>query len=259
MLPVDKHAAPDERSRYEERDAHREGPQHLALHPGTLHPYSHRMSALDGPFPSAREPWQLQVADWRRRVAALYTTVREADDPEGGWRLWVETRRRLYAAHPASPVPAERRTAVTIEVFPYDPTLRVGAELEPVAPTPVAVPASGGTHAFTRFARARFALGGVEQALDLLWLESYGNGLFLPFADTTNGRTTYGGGRYLLDSVKGADLGIADGGLVLDFNFAYAPSCAWDDRWGCPLAPPGNRLAVRVEGGERTPPRQASA
>jgi len=76
-------------------------------------------------------------------------------------------------------------------------------------------------------------------------------GLFLPFGDTTNGTTTYGGGRYLLDTAKGADLGGDDGGLVLDFNFAYNPSCAYDPRWVCPLAPPGNRLPVGVEAGER--------
>ena len=65
------------------------------------------------------------------------------------------------------------------------------------------------------------------------------------------GTTTYGGGRYLLDTVKGADLGTEDGRLVLDFNYAYNPSCAYDPSWACPLAPPGNRLAIAVEAGER--------
>jgi len=67
----------------------------------------------------------------------------------------------------------------------------------------------------------------------------------------TSGRETYGGGRYVLDTVKGADLGEEDGRLVLDFNFAYNPSCSYDPGWVCPLAPPVNRLAVAVEAGEK--------
>lgn len=211
------------------------------------------MGALDEPIPSAEQPWQLLVADWRRRIAVVYEAVRGSATPEEGWELWVDARRRLYAEHPASPVPAERRGHETLAVFAYDPSLRVEATLEPLPPIPAAVPSSGGSHAFTRFARARFALHGAELALDLLWLTSYGNGVFLPFADATNGASTYGGGRYLLDTVKGADLGTAAGSLVLDLNFAYAPSCAWDDRWSCPLPPPGNRLSIAVEGGERLP------
>jgi hypothetical protein len=87
--------------------------------------------------------------------------------------------------------------------------------------------------------------------LELYWLTSYGGGLFLPFADATSGTETYGAGRYLLDTVKGADLGQEEGRLVLDFNFAYFPSCAYDPRWTCPLAPPANRLSVPVRAGER--------
>jgi uncharacterized protein (DUF1684 family) len=95
---------------------------------------------------------------------------------------------------------------------------------------------------------------GHEIRLTLLWLEGYGGGLFLPFRDATCGVETYGGGRYLLDQVKGADLGVrAEGDLVLDFNFAYHPSCAHDPRWTCPLAPPGNVIAQPVRAGEMLP------
>ena len=58
-------------------------------------------------------------------------------------------------------------------------------------------------------------------------------------------------GRYLFDTVKGADLGQQDGRLVVDFNFAYQPSCAYDPRWTCPLTPPANRLRVPIRAGER--------
>jgi uncharacterized protein (DUF1684 family) len=91
---------------------------------------------------------------------------------------------------------------------------------------------------------------GDDVSLDLYWLETYGGGVFIPFRDGTSGHETYGAGRYLLDTVKGSDLG---GELILDFNFAYNPSCAWDDRWACPLTPPANRLPFRVETGELTP------
>ena len=104
---------------------------------------------------------------------------------------------------------------------------------------------------FRPFARASFGLQGEQLELELYWLDGYGGGVFLPFRDATSGRGTYGGGRYLLDTVKGADLGGADGQLVLDFNFAYNPSCSYDPGWVCPLAPPANRLPVAVEAGER--------
>jgi uncharacterized protein (DUF1684 family) len=100
-------------------------------------------------------------------------------------------------------------------------------------------------------ATAHFHLAGASQQLELYWLEAYGGGIFLPFADATNNSETYGGGRYLLDTVKGADLGEAGGLLVLDFNFAYNPSCSYDSRWVCPLPPPANRLAVAIRAGER--------
>ncbi len=114
---------------------------------------------------------------------------------------------------------------------------------------------SSGTEqiAFARFAVARFELAGEEHALELYWLSAYGGGLFVPFRDATSGAETYGGGRYLLDTVKGSDLGMDGDRLVLDFNFAYNPSCSYDPRWVCPLSPPANRLPLAVRAGERMP------
>jgi hypothetical protein len=96
-------------------------------------------------------------------------------------------------------------------------------------------------------------MGGTAWELDLFWIRGYGGGLFLPFRDGTSGQTTYGAGRYLYDTIKGADLGEEEGRLVLDFNFAYNPSCAYDPRWACPLAPPGNRVEMPIEAGEKAP------
>ena len=75
----------------------------------------------------------------------------------------------------------------------------------------------------------------------------------LPFADATNGTSTYGGGRYLLDGIKGADLGMTDGRLIVDFNFAYNPSCAYSPAWVCPLAQAENRIPNAIAAGEKAP------
>jgi hypothetical protein len=105
----------------------------------------------------------------------------------------------------------------------------------------------------THVGTLRFALDGVDLELGAYWLDGYAGGLFVPFADSTSGSQTYGGGRYALDTAKGADLGGAGDRVVLDFNFSYAPSCAHDARWRCPLAPAANRLGIPVLAGEMGP------
>ena len=188
----------------------------------------------------------LELLDWKRRIFALYAEVRAAADPAAGWRRWCEVRGELYATHPQSP-----RVGAAPRYFDYDASLRTTAEVAPSEPTSLRIRGSAGSEiAFTRFARAHFALRGEARELELYWLDGYGGGVFLPFGDASNGGETYGAGRYLLDTVKGADLGGADGRLVLDFNFAFNPSCAYSDRWACPLAPPANRLPLAIRAGE---------
>ena len=193
--------------------------------------------------------------DWRRRVTDLYGEIRAADDPVAAWNRWREVRDELFASHPQSPVPPEERASFRgLSYFDYDPAFRVTAVVtEDAAPEEAAVGGSAGsTFAFTRFATASFDLGGEPRTFGLYWLEGYAGGTFLCFRDATSGRETYGAGRYLLDTAKGADLGDdGDGRLILDFNFAYQPSCSYDPRWACPLAPPENRLGVAVEAGEK--------
>jgi len=194
---------------------------------------------------------ELALLDWKRRIFALYAEVRAAESPGSGWRLWCEVRSELYRTHPQSP-----RVGGEPSYFPYDPELRFEASVEQVPPATLEIAGSAGsTTSFRRFGLARFN----DLELELYWLEAYGGGVFLPFRDGTSGRETYGAGRYLLDTVKGADLGGGTDTLVLDFNFAFNPSCAWSDEWACPLAPPANRLARRIEGGELTPPAARAA
>ena len=195
----------------------------------------------------------LALLDWKRTVFQLYADVRTSS-PEAGWQRWRETRDRLFGTHPQSPLPAAARERFDgLRYFPYDPSLRLLAAVEEAPREHVAIAALEGAVSFERIARARVALGGQDCTLDLYWLDAYGGGLFLPFADATSGHETYGAGRYLLDTVKGADLGMDGDRLVLDLNFAYNPSCAYDPAWVCPLAPAENRLSPAVRGGELAP------
>jgi uncharacterized protein (DUF1684 family) len=199
----------------------------------------------------------LGLQDWKRKVTEMYAAARTEADPSLAWARWRAARDQLFATHPHTPLPnSERGRFRGLSYYDYDPALRVVAHVEQAEPRHVEIATSGGNaYDFRRFAYAGFALGGRKTALELYWLEGYGGGLFLPFGDETNGVTTYGAGRYLLDTIKGADLGAEDGRLVLDFNFAYNPSCMYDPRWVCPLAPPSNRLPFAIEAGERLPGR----
>jgi uncharacterized protein len=187
----------------------------------------------------------LDVLDWRRRTAAMYELVRAEVYPFVAHAGWAATREDLLRTHPASPL---RPGAEPPPVAPYDPAWRAEVALEPAAPERLEIPtATDGVVPFERLGVLRTPWGD----LDAWWLASYGGGLWVPVRDRSSGRASYGGGRYLLDTVKGADLGsTADGRLVVDLNFLYAPSCAHDEAWACPLAPPGNVLDVAVDAGE---------
>lgn len=193
----------------------------------------------------------LAVADWRRQVFALYAQVRElgADGRmPAAHEHWRAERDRLFGAHPASPI-LDRSGFRGLPVATYDPDWRFVVEIETAPEQQIAVgTGTDGEVSFSRVGLAR--LPGVG-TLDVWWHDGYGGGIFLPVRDTTAGRQTYGGGRYLLDTIKGADLGSGRGtGLVLDFNFAYHPSCAYNPAWACPLPQPGNTLDVAVPVGE---------
>ncbi len=195
----------------------------------------------------------LELADWRRTIAALYASVRSAPDPRAGWQLWRVERDRLFREHPQSPLPREDRASFErLPYFEYDRSVRVTAEIAEAETERHEIPTSAGElMVFERFATAAFELSGDQLTLDVYWLDVYGGGIFLPFRDATSGSSTYGAGRYLLDTIKGADLGMAGALLVLDFNFAYNPSCSYDPRWGCPLAPRANHLPIEIQAGER--------
>jgi uncharacterized protein (DUF1684 family) len=217
-------------------------------------------------LPGQESPGQLRLADWRRRVNDLYSEVRRLaqSDPEEAWRLWRAVRELLYRRHPLSPVAADHRSSFVARHFPYDSSLRFEVGVQPDSfgrshtvggpSNTVVLPNSGQEMlGFERIGRVELTIAGEAARLSLFWISGYAGGLFLPFRDATNGAETYGAGRYLLDTAKGADLGsgATSGTIVLDFNFAYHPSCAFDPRWACPLAPPENRLEMPIRAGER--------
>jgi hypothetical protein len=213
----------------------------------------------------------LDLADWRRRVAEMYATWRRdsADDPEQATVRLRAERDDLFRHHPQSPLPINERARFGgLSYYPYDAEYRMTSTLEPSADAagPHAAPAgaapllqlpSSGDEPFSFSRIGTVALSGPLAGLTLpvFWMAGYAGGLFIPFRDATAGSETYGAGRYLIDSVKGADLGgdRLHGELVLDFNLAYHPSCAYDPRWNCPLAPPQSRLNVPLRAGERLP------
>ena len=195
----------------------------------------------------------LELADWRRRVAELYAAVRPsptraAATPAGG-------RGATLCSHPSAEPAAGGRPAAGQRLAVL--ALRPGAALRarPAAargpgrrlelPTGEdGEPAASGRASWS--CRSRSA-----GRLTVWWLEQYAGGLFVPLQRRYRRPTSYGGGRYLLDTAKGADLGGGDRTLVLDLNFLYHPSCRYDAAWLCPLAPPDNTIAAVVEAGER--------
>ena len=233
----------------------------------------------------------LELTDWRRRVASMYTEWRAASavDPEAAAAAFRVAKDQLFADHPQSPLlPDDRPRFKGLAYWPYDRAWRMTVQLvadeatpagphtEPatgVAPPgapgtpgplgplaiqgPIALPNSGSdTISFRRIGHVRLSGPLGSHSLAVFWIDAYGGGLFLPFRDATSGNETYGAGRYLLDTIKGADHGgdAANSTLVIDFNLAYHPSCTYDPRWSCPLAPPENVLTLPVRVGERLAP-----
>jgi uncharacterized protein (DUF1684 family) len=193
----------------------------------------------------------LQLTHWRRMVSELYAHVRDTTEPSAAHAVWRAGRDELFRTHPQSPLePGDPLLETGLPYWAYDPQLRVESVLRPASePQELRIETSDGTIAMSRIGHVQ--LPDQLASVDVWWLDQYGGGLFLPLRDGTAGSGSYGGGRYLLDTAKGADLGGPPERLVLDLNFLYHPSCRYSPRWSCPLAADGNRITARVEAGER--------
>lgn len=192
------------------------------------------------------------LADYRLRMAELY--LAEPSGGVSGWRAFRQARDRLFREHPQSALEPEDRAALdTLPFFEYDEQYRVSATVAAVDDGEEVAIDTGGEDGVLRYRRiARLSTEFGE--LTMFWLSAYGGGLFLPFRDQTAGTETYGGGRYLADTIKGTfGRGYVRNGdrAILDFNYAYNPSCAYNSRYACPLSPRENWLTVPVRAGER--------
>ncbi len=206
-------------------------------------------------MPQAPVQPYLDLADWRRRVGNLY----RLSGPDALTRF-RHGRDELFRTHPQSPLSEEARTRFTgLRYFDHDPSYQIRVRVEPAdAGDPLEIDTGGedGVITYRRAGWLRFGLGGQDYRLTVFSLVGYGGGLFLPFRDATSGTQTYGGGRYLFDTVKNTDglaldLTVGSPNVTIDFNFACNPSCVYDARWACPLAPRENWLAVPVRAGEK--------
>ncbi|MCS6800557.1 MAG: DUF1684 domain-containing protein [Chloroflexota bacterium] len=180
-------------------------------------------------------------------AAPLRDPVRAAEDGEPLEALRAE-RDRLFRYDPGSPLrPEQRERFAGLRYYPVDPSAVLTVHVEEFADHP-AVPLvtnAGQVMEYLRWGEVRFVWQGVACRLTVYRADPDDPTLFVPFADTTNGSETYGGGRYLELLDRG------DGSYLLDFNRAYNPYCAYNDEWSCPLPPAENRLPVAIRAGEK--------
>ena len=172
-----------------------------------------------------------------------------------------EEKDRFFADHPQSPIPPEEREDFSgLTYFPPDPTYRVTAtvslEDDPES-NPVAMDTSSGREVrYLRIATLTFDLERDDPDLEdgTYELTAYSQDgstdtLFVPFRDKTTGQQSYRGGRYMELDVAGD---LEDGQeLIVDFNLAYSPFCAFSETFDCPLPPEENWLEVAIAAGEQ--------
>jgi hypothetical protein len=159
----------------------------------------------------------------------------------------------FFREHSQSPLTPEQRSSFGgLKYFPENPDLALRAELiiEGVDRQEriVMQTTTGDQQDYHRAGMIEFDIDG-ERARLTLYASPDMHDLFLPFRDATSGGETYGAGRYL--EVDPPD---ADGRVVVDFNYAYSPSCAYNPNWSCPIPPGENWVTVPIRGGEKTFP-----
>jgi uncharacterized protein len=203
--------------------------------------------------PDAERPLvELQLADWRRQVSELYAAVRAAPDPADGHELWRAERDRLFRGHPQSALTADDPLRESgLPYWPYDPAMRFELPVSPASGESLELSTGGEERTGLRLVGRIHLPAPFDASLDVWWMTQYAGGIFVPLRDGTAGDSSYGGGRYLLDTAKSADLGGSAGSMIIDLNFAYHPSCRYNPAWVCPLAPPGNTITAPVFAGER--------
>ena len=154
-----------------------------------------------------------------------------------------------FAQDQHSPLTAQQRQRFEgLKYFPENLHLSFALEMEefPDEKKDVVeiITSTGESQPHVRWGRFIFMVDG-EKATLTVYKGLDDHEFFLPFADATSGKESYGAGRYL-DVPR-----LEDGSFVLDFNYAYSPYCAYNPRWSCPIPPKENRLQVPIWAGER--------
>lgn len=152
---------------------------------------------------------------------------------------------QFFAHHPQSPLTREQKANFQgLDYFPETPDLRLEVNVEEFAEKNhiEMQTTTGDVQSYIRFGKIHFQVDGQDAELTV-----YANqhGFFLPFVDSLAGKETYPAGRYLEPELK------HNGKLLIDFNMAYNPYCAYNEMWSCPLTPFENRLKVPIRAGER--------
>ena len=190
---------------------------------------------------------EVELADWRRQVCELYASVRQSPDPQLAHLPWRSGRDRLFQEHSQSPLSPEDPLRAGLRYAAYDPALRWQLAVQYATSDQRARIETGpGERTDLRLVGHLNLPAPIHARIGVWWLEQYGGGLFIPIRDRTAGSTSYGGGRYLIDTTKGADLGSRHGSVTADLNFLYHPSCRYDPQWQCPLAHPQNTIAAPI-------------
>jgi uncharacterized protein (DUF1684 family) len=156
---------------------------------------------------------------------------------------------KFFGTDPNSPLMPEQKDGFTgLRYFPENADLKIATPLDTFAqPEDIEMQTStGDIQKYLRWGKINFEVKG-EPAELTVYVSPGGHGYFLPFTDATTGKETYAAGRYV--EIEPAP----DGKLIVDFNMAYNPYCAYNDQWSCPMVPPENRLKVAIEAGEKTP------
>jgi len=151
----------------------------------------------------------------------------------------------FFAHDPQSPLTAQQKHEFKgLKYFPEAPewNLEVQVERFPVAEKIDMQTSTGDIQTYQRYGKFRFTAAGQEGELTI-YVDD--NGFFMPFVDSLAGKETYPAGRYLEPQPSGNDR------FRVDFNLAYNPYCAYNERWSCPLTPAENRLKLPVRAGEK--------
>ena len=203
----------------------------------------------------------LSLINWRREIFSIYDEVRSEEDGILAWNKWKDKREKLFKFHPESPTFDPKKQSGFNDVpvlYSYNQKFSLFSKFELISNSEI-IQLNTDENSITRlkpFIKTTNLRDFLGIELTVFKIEGYGGGLFLPFTDTgcKSGGAHYEGGRYLIDTVKGADLGeLKTDELRLDFNFSYNPSCSYNSKWTCPILKNFNRISILVDAGEKKP------